>query len=84
MIPIIAYFLSNGTFIIGGAKPVPVDPRNYRRPVLGDICVSGAGDLGQASIHLDGNGGNVWIGSNGRDGDLVLFPSSATNSYNFV
>jgi Zn-dependent protease len=42
-IPIIAYFLSNGTFIIGGAKPVPVDPRNYRRPVLGDICVSGAG-----------------------------------------
>ena len=42
-IPIIAYFLSGGTFIIGGAKPVPVDPRNYRRPVLGDICVSVAG-----------------------------------------
>ena len=42
-IPVIAYFLSNGTFIIGGAKPVPVDPRNYRRPVLGDICVSAAG-----------------------------------------
>jgi len=42
-IPILAYFLSNGTFIIGGAKPVPVDPRNYRRPVLGDICVSVAG-----------------------------------------
>jgi Zn-dependent protease len=42
-IPIIAYFLSGGTFIIGGAKPVPVDPRNYRRPVLGDICVSAAG-----------------------------------------
>jgi Zn-dependent protease len=43
VIPIIAYFLSHGTFIIGGAKPVPVDPRNYRRPVLGDICVSIAG-----------------------------------------
>ena len=42
-IPIMAYFFSNGTFIIGGAKPVPVDPRNYRRPVLGDICVSAAG-----------------------------------------
>jgi len=41
--PIVAYFLSNGTFIIGGAKPVPVDPRNYRRPVMGDICVSVAG-----------------------------------------
>jgi len=42
-IPVIAYFLSSGTFIIGGAKPVPVDPRNYRRPVMGDICVSVAG-----------------------------------------
>ena len=43
VIPIVAYFLSSGTFIIGGAKPVPVDPRNYRRPVMGDICVSVAG-----------------------------------------
>jgi Zn-dependent protease len=42
-IPLVAYFLSSGTFIIGGAKPVPVDPRNYRRPVMGDICVSVAG-----------------------------------------
>ena len=42
-IPIIAYFLSRGTFIIGGAKPVPVNPLNYRRPVMGDICVSVAG-----------------------------------------
>jgi len=42
-IPIIAYILSKGTFIIGGAKPVPVNPLNYRRPVLGDICVSVAG-----------------------------------------
>jgi len=41
--PIVAYFLSSGTFVIGGAKPVPVDPRNYQRPVLGDICVSVAG-----------------------------------------
>ena len=42
-IPIVAYILSKGTFIIGGAKPVPVNPFNYRRPVLGDICVSVAG-----------------------------------------
>jgi len=42
-IPTVAYFISNGTFIIGGAKPVPVDPRNYRRLVLGDIFVSVAG-----------------------------------------
>lgn len=43
IIPIAAYILSKGTFIIGGAKPVPVNPFNYRRPVLGDICVSIAG-----------------------------------------
>ena len=43
VIPIVAYFISGGTFIIGGAKPVPVNPYNYRRPVLGDICVSVAG-----------------------------------------
>ena len=43
VVPIVAYFLSSGTFIIGGAKPVPVNPLNYRRPVMGDICVSVAG-----------------------------------------
>lgn len=43
VIPIVAFFLSRGTFIIGGAKPVPVNPLNYRRPILGDICVSIAG-----------------------------------------
>jgi len=42
-VPITAFLLSGGTFIIGGAKPVPVNPYNYRRPVLGDICVSVAG-----------------------------------------
>ena len=43
IIPVTAYILSKGTFIIGGARPVPVNPFNYRRPVLGDICVSVAG-----------------------------------------
>ncbi|MGD9159810.1 MAG: site-2 protease family protein [Desulfobacteraceae bacterium] len=43
IIPIAAYILSKGTFIIGGAKPVPVNPYYYRRPVMGDICVSVAG-----------------------------------------
>jgi Zn-dependent protease len=42
-IPVVAFFISGGTFVIGGAKPVPVNPSNYRRPVLGDICVSAAG-----------------------------------------
>ena len=43
LIPAVAYFLSGGSFVIGGAKPVPVNPYNYRRPILGDLCVSVAG-----------------------------------------
>jgi Zn-dependent protease len=42
-IPVAAYFISSGTFVIGGAKPVPINPSSYRRPVLGDVCVSAAG-----------------------------------------
>ncbi len=34
-----------------------------------------------ATMHVDGNGGNIWLGGNGRDGDLVLFPSDATNNH---
>lgn len=41
--PIAAFLLSGGSFIIGGAKPVPVNPLNFKKPVLGDICVSLAG-----------------------------------------
>jgi Zn-dependent protease len=36
--------------IFGGAKPVPVDPRNYRNPRLGDIIVSLAGVATNALI----------------------------------
>jgi len=36
--------------VFGGAKPVPVDPRNYRHPRLGDIIVSLAGVATNAVI----------------------------------
>lgn len=36
-------WLAPGGFIFGWAKPVPVDPRNYRDPRRGDILVSLAG-----------------------------------------
>jgi Zn-dependent protease len=35
--------ISNAPFVLGAAKPVPVNPRNYRRYVRGDIIVSLAG-----------------------------------------
>ena len=38
--------------VFGGAKPVPVDPRNYRHPRRGDIIVSLAGVATNALIAL--------------------------------
>jgi len=35
--------ISNAPFVLGAAKPVPVNPRNYRHYVRGDIIVSLAG-----------------------------------------
>ena len=42
IVPLVLYLSSSG-FLFGWAKPVPVDPRNYRDYVAGDIRVSLAG-----------------------------------------
>lgn len=43
LLPIITAIGSHGRWAFGGAKPVPVNPRNYRHYVRGDIIVSLAG-----------------------------------------
>jgi len=43
LLPALMWYSSHGTVVLGGAKPVPVDPRNYRNPRRGDIIVSLAG-----------------------------------------
>lgn len=43
LMPVLTYMGSNGGFIFGGAKPVPVMPSNYRNYRRGDIIVSLAG-----------------------------------------
>jgi Zn-dependent protease len=43
LMPVMLYWASNGQFIFGGAKPVPVNPSNYRNYRRGDIIVSLAG-----------------------------------------
>lgn len=43
ILPIMMLVASQGTMVFGGAKPVPVDPRNFRRYRIGDIIVSLAG-----------------------------------------
>ncbi|MFN9576538.1 MAG: site-2 protease family protein, partial [Gemmatimonadota bacterium] len=43
LLPMMLWFATSGNFVFGGAKPVPVDPRNYRQLRRGDIIVSMAG-----------------------------------------
>ncbi len=44
--------LAGRSVVFGGARPVPVDPRNYRNPKLGDIIVSLAGVVTNAIVAL--------------------------------
>lgn len=43
LLPAVLWFMSDGRFTFGGAKPVPVNPRKYRNFVRGDLLVSSAG-----------------------------------------
>ena len=43
ILPLLMLYASGGQIALGGAKPVPVDPRNYRNYKVGDIIVSLAG-----------------------------------------
>jgi len=43
LLPLLLYVGSGGKMLLGGAKPVPVNPRNYRHFKRGDIIVSLAG-----------------------------------------
>jgi Zn-dependent protease len=43
VMPIGLWVLSNGAFTFGAARPVPVNPANYRHPRRGDFIVSLAG-----------------------------------------
>lgn len=43
ILPLMMFFSTGGRMIFGGAKPVPVNPRNYRQYRRGDIIVSLAG-----------------------------------------
>ena len=52
LLPALLWKLSGGTVVLGGAKPVPVDPRNYRYYRRGDIIVSLAGVVTNLLIAL--------------------------------
>lgn len=50
VMPVLTYFF--GSFIFGGAKPVPVVPRNYRNYRRGDIIVSMAGIVVNLGLYI--------------------------------
>jgi len=52
LLPAMLWFGSDGRFLFGGAKPVPVNPRNYRNYRRGDIIVSMAGIVTNLGLFL--------------------------------
>ena len=52
LLPALLWKISGGAVVLGGAKPVPVDPRNYRNYRRGDIIVSLAGVVTNLLIAL--------------------------------
>jgi Zn-dependent protease len=52
LLPLAVFLASGGRVVFGGAKPVPVNPRNYRDPRRGDIIVSSAGIVTNAVLSL--------------------------------
>lgn len=50
LLPLIIGITSNWHIVLGGAKPVPVNPRNYRNYKRGDIIVSLAGVTANLAI----------------------------------
>ena len=52
LLPALLWWMSNGSVVLGGAKPVPVDPCNYRHYRRGDVIVSLAGVVTNLLIAL--------------------------------
>jgi len=62
ILPVVLWFGSKGTYTFGGAKPVPVNPRNFRQYVRGDIIVSLAGIAVNLVLFLVSTGLFVLVG----------------------
>jgi Zn-dependent protease len=52
LLPIMLGVATQGRMIFGGAKPVPVNPRNYRNYRRGDVIVSAAGIVTNLGLAL--------------------------------
>ena len=66
LLPLMLWFGSGGRFVFGGAKPVPVNPRNYRNYRRGDIIVSLAGIATNLVLAIALTLGAVAVGALGQ------------------
>ncbi len=73
ILPMITFFA--GGFIFGGAKPVPVTPRNYRNYRRGDIIVSMAGIVSNLILAVLSTVMILLLGVIGR-----VLPAAATDT----
>ena len=72
LLPAMLWFGSGGRFLFGGAKPVPVNPRNYRNYRRGDIIVSMAGIATNLALFVVFCGLAVVVGILGNSGPTSL------------
>lgn len=61
-LPLLLWFGSGGRVVFGGAKPVPVNPRNYRNYRRGDIMVSLAGVAANGALAVLALGLGIGLG----------------------
>jgi Zn-dependent protease len=66
LMPVALFFGTNGQVIFGGAKPVPVDPRNYRNFRRGDLIVSSAGIVTNVALAVVCSVAVVAVGALGQ------------------
>lgn len=66
IVPVGLWIVTKGAFTFGAAKPVPVNPRNYRNYRRGDILVSSAGIVMNALLAVLCAGVFVVLGLVGR------------------
>jgi Zn-dependent protease len=52
VVPVVLWFLSSGTFIIGWAKPVPFNPWNLKNPIAAAAKIAAAGPAANILIAL--------------------------------
>jgi len=70
VLPALLWYVSHGAVVLGGAKPVPVNPSNFRNYRRGDIIVSLAGVITNLLIAIACTLVIVLLGLAGRAGAI--------------